>query len=107
MSAFVEVLRLIDLPEGTAKRIEIDGEPIAVVHTQGQVFAVDDTCTHAEVSLAEGEIDGGTLECWLHGSRFDLRTGRPTGPPATKAIAVHPVEVTGTGDDAIIRVALT
>ncbi len=107
MSDFVDVLRLVDLPEGTAKRIEIDGEPIALVHTEGELFAVDDTCTHAEVSLAEGEIDGCTLECWLHGSRFDLRTGHPSGPPATKSIKTHPVQVIGTGDDAIIRVAFS
>ena len=107
MSDFHDVMRLVDLPEGTAKRVEIDGEAIALVHTRGEVFAVDDTCTHAEVSLAEGEIDGCTLECWLHGSRFDLRTGQPSGPPATRAIAIHPVDVVGIGDDAIIRVAVT
>ena len=60
--------------------------PIAVVHTEGEWFAVSDICSHADVSLAEGDIDGCTLECWLHGSRFDLRTGRPSGPPATTPV---------------------
>ncbi len=54
---------------------------VAVVRDEdGDVHAVDDTCSHANVSLSEGEVDGCTIECWLHGSRFDLRTGEPTVP---------------------------
>ena len=54
----------------------------------------------AAVSLAEGELDGCTLECWLHGSRFDLLTGDPSGPPATVPVAVH--HVTIEGDDVYV-----
>ena len=92
-----------DVPEGTALRVELDNEPIAIVHTQGQWFAILDVCSHAEVPLSEGEIDGCTLECWLHGSRFDLRTGRPTGPPATQPVPVYPVFVEG--DTVFVTVA--
>ena len=89
-----------EVPEGTALRVELDDEPIAIVHTQGEWFAILDVCSHAEVPLSEGEIDGCTLECWLHGSRFDLLTGDPSGPPATVPVAVH--HVTIEGDDVYV-----
>ena len=89
------VCSVSDVADGTAHRVVVDGTPIAVVHTEGQWFAVSDICSHADVSLAEGEVDGCTLECWLHGSRFDLRTGQPSGPPATTAVPVYPVSVEG------------
>ena len=92
-----------DVPEGTALRVVIDGRPIAVVHTEGEWFAVSDICSHADVSLAEGDIDGCTLECWLHGSRFDLRTGAPSGPPATTPVPTYPVTVEG--DTVFVTVA--
>jgi len=92
-----------EVPEGTAHRAVIDGVPIAVVHTEGQWFAVSDICSHADVSLSEGDVDGCTLECWLHGSRFDLRTGRPSGPPATTPIPTYPVSVEG--DTVFVTVA--
>ena len=56
----------------------------------------DLSCSHAAVALSEGEVEGCTVECWLHGSRFDLRTGKPTGLPATEPVATFPVEVRGT-----------
>ena len=58
-----------------------------------EVFAVQDLCTHAAVALSEGDVEDCTVECWLHGSRFDLRTGKPTGLPATEPVATFPVEV--------------
>ena len=65
-----------------------------------EVFAIEDTCSHAEVALSEGEVeqtDGGCqIECWLHGSMFDLRTGKPTNLPATEPVATFPIEVRGT-----------
>ncbi len=97
------VCTIADVPEGTAHRVVVDGVPIAVVHTEGEWFAVSDICSHADVSLAEGDIDGCTLECWLHGSRFDLRTGRPSGPPATTPVPVYPVSVEG--DTVFVTVA--
>jgi 3-phenylpropionate/trans-cinnamate dioxygenase ferredoxin component len=88
--------RLSELPAVGAVAVDLDGHPVAIVRAEdGSLHAIDDTCSHAEVSLAEGEVDDCTIECWLHGSRFDLRTGRPTGLPATRAIAVYPVTVDG------------
>ena len=97
------VCSVSEVAEGSAHRVVVDGAPIAVVHTEGQWFAVSDICSHADVSLAEGEVDGCTLECWLHGSRFDLRTGQPSGPPATTPVPVYPVSVEG--DTVFVSVA--
>ncbi|RIV36880.1 non-heme iron oxygenase ferredoxin subunit [Micromonospora radicis] len=83
-----------DVPKGTAISADIDGTQIALVHGEDdQFYAVHDECSHAAVALSEGEVSGCTLECWLHGSRFDLRTGEPTGLPATEPVPVYPVEV--------------
>ncbi|HEY2672396.1 MAG TPA: non-heme iron oxygenase ferredoxin subunit [Rugosimonospora sp.] len=90
----IKVCAVEDIKPGTAISAEIDGTPVALVRTDdGDVHAVYDECTHAAVPLSEGEIEGCTLECWLHGSRFDLRTGAPTGLPATEPVPVYPVEV--------------
>ena len=88
------LLSLSELPDVGAVRVDVDGHAFAVVRAEdGSVHVIDDTCSHAEVSLAEGEVEDCSIECWLHGSRFDLRTGRPTGLPATKPIAVYAVTV--------------
>jgi 3-phenylpropionate/trans-cinnamate dioxygenase ferredoxin subunit len=77
--------------EGLAVRVgDLD---VAVARDGDEFFAVQDLCTHAAVALSEGEVADCQIECWLHGSRFDLRTGKPTGLPATEPVAVFPVEV--------------
>ncbi len=92
--SFQPAIDLADLPEVGAVQVQLDGQPVAVVRAQdGSVHAIDDVCSHANVSLSEGEVDDCTIECWLHGSRFDLRTGEPTGLPATAPIAVFPVTI--------------
>ncbi|MEU4421645.1 non-heme iron oxygenase ferredoxin subunit [Actinoplanes sp. NPDC024001] len=92
--AFENVGPVTDVAKGTALQVEIDGVEIAVVHADDDNFyAVRDECSHASVALSEGEVDGCTLECWLHGSRFDLRTGEPSGPPAIDPVAIYPVEI--------------
>jgi 3-phenylpropionate/trans-cinnamate dioxygenase ferredoxin subunit len=97
MTATEEYIRICpvdELDEGSAVHVEIGDLPVALVRTDdGGVYAIHDVCSHAEVPLSEGEIDGCTLECWLHGSRFDLRTGEPTGLPATEPVPVYPVEI--------------
>ncbi|GAB3983829.1 non-heme iron oxygenase ferredoxin subunit [Plantactinospora veratri] len=83
-----------DVPKGTVISADVDGTEVAVVHAEdGNFYAIRDECSHAAVALSEGEVDGCTLECWLHGSRFDLRTGEPTGLPATEPVPVYPVEI--------------
>lgn len=82
------------IPKGRALAVDAGGIPVAIVHAEDdQFYAIYDECSHAAVALSEGEVDGCTLECWLHGSRFDLRTGEPSGLPATEPVPVYPVEV--------------
>ena len=86
MTDFVKVCATDDIAAGQRGQ-RVDRRPsIAIVHGEdGEFYAIHDECSHAAVPLSEGEVEGCTLECWLHGSRFDLRTGEPTGLPATVA----------------------
>ena len=97
---FSKAANLSDLPENAAVAVEVDGTEVALVRTSEQVFAIRDVCSHAEVALSEGEVtfdDQGTpeIECWLHGSTFNLRNGRPVILPATEPVSVYPVSVDG------------
>ena len=93
---------LLDLEDDKPIAVEVDGVEVALVLAAGDVYAIRDECSHARIALSEGEVDGTTLECWLHGSRFDLRTGRPTGLPATEPVPVYPVTING--DDVLVDV---
>ena len=94
-TGFLRACPLADIPEDGAVGIELKGVPVALIRTGGEVYALHDVCSHEEVPLSEGEIYDHTVECWLHGSCFDLRTGQPTGPPATAPVAIYPVKVDG------------
>jgi 3-phenylpropionate/trans-cinnamate dioxygenase ferredoxin subunit len=100
--SFVRVCALSSLAEDSATHVDVDGVEVCLARTQGEVFAIRDECSHAEVPLSEGDIEDGTVECWLHGSRFDLRSGKPTGLPATEAVPVYPVRIDG--DDVFVAV---
>jgi 3-phenylpropionate/trans-cinnamate dioxygenase ferredoxin subunit len=106
-TAFERVCVLGDLEEDVPLRAELHGTPISVVRTEGEVFAVNDICSHANVSLSEGEVEDCQIECWLHGSSFDLRTGKPSGLPATRPIPVYPVKIEGEGPGAAVLVSVT
>ncbi|QVQ52170.1 non-heme iron oxygenase ferredoxin subunit [Spiractinospora alimapuensis] len=96
MSAeYVKVCTLSDIPEEGALGVEIDDTPVALVRSEGEVFAISDICSHAEVNLSEGEVEDGTIECWLHGSCFDLRSGAPINPPATQPVPTYLVKTDG------------
>ena len=89
----ISVCAVADLPEGEAVRLE-GAVPIAVFNVAGDFYAIDDTCTHQDASPADGYLeDDCTVECPLHASCFDLRTGRPSGPPAKVAVRTHAVVV--------------
>jgi len=92
---YVRACALADVPEEGALGVEVQDTPIAIIRTGGEIFALHDVCSHEEVPLSEGEIYDHTVECWLHGSCFDLRTGAPTGPPATKPVPTYPVHTDG------------
>ncbi|QSB12885.1 non-heme iron oxygenase ferredoxin subunit [Natronosporangium hydrolyticum] len=83
-----------EVPKGSVVSAALGDLQVAMVHAEDdQFYAIFDECSHAAIPLSEGEVEGCTLECWLHGSRFDLRTGEPTGLPATESVPVYPVEV--------------
>jgi 3-phenylpropionate/trans-cinnamate dioxygenase ferredoxin subunit len=103
MPQFVRACAITDVPDGGAVRVFVGEVPVAIVRSEGEVYAIHDVCSHANVPLSEGEVDDQTIECWLHGSRFDLVTGRPTGLPATQPVPVYPVKIDG--DDVLVSVA--
>jgi 3-phenylpropionate/trans-cinnamate dioxygenase ferredoxin subunit len=89
------VCALDDLPAGTARRFEVDGVAVAVVRIGDDVYAIGDVCSHANVSLSEGEVwyDELELECPKHGSAFHLETGEPSTLPATQPVPVFDASV--------------
>jgi 3-phenylpropionate/trans-cinnamate dioxygenase ferredoxin component len=95
MPTAVSVGPLEDLAPGTARKVEVDGRSVALVRIGDEVYAIGDTCSHANVSLSEGEIleDEREIECWKHGSTFSLVTGEPLTLPATQPVPVYDVRV--------------
>ncbi len=94
MATWVEVGRIEDVPPGHAARVEIDEVPVAIFNLDGEFFCLDDTCSHAEASLSDGDLDTSrcAIECPLHGSAFSLRTGDPLSLPAVEPVRVHQVD---------------
>jgi nitrite reductase/ring-hydroxylating ferredoxin subunit len=98
MSA-IQIGNLADLPEGGAGRFVLGGRPLAVFRVEGELYALDDTCSHADASLSKGEVDADELcvACPLHGSLFDLRSGQPRTLPAFKPVGTYKVWAEGDG----------
>ncbi len=91
----VRICALDELPTDRASRFEVEGRRIAVARVGDEVFAIGDFCSHAMVSLSEGDLlpDTCELECWKHGAAFSLRTGDPSGLPATRPVPTYRVTV--------------
>jgi 3-phenylpropionate/trans-cinnamate dioxygenase ferredoxin subunit len=89
------VADLADLTDGEATAVDAEGRRIALVRFGDDVYAVDDTCSHQNFSLSEGEVDPDecTIECWKHGALFSLTTGEPLTLPALRPVAVYPVSI--------------
>ncbi|NQW71095.1 MAG: non-heme iron oxygenase ferredoxin subunit [Actinobacteria bacterium] len=102
---FIRACRLVDVPVSGSLKVDLEGTSVAIVRTAEGVFAILDACSHADVLLSEGEVEGCTIECWLHGSQFDLRTGAPLTLPAVVAVPVYEVRLSGEGDDTVVEVA--
>jgi 3-phenylpropionate/trans-cinnamate dioxygenase ferredoxin subunit len=100
--SFVRACATSDVAPGTTVAVSVDGVDVAVVRDGDDWYAIYDECSHAAIALSEGDVEGNEIECWLHGSRFDLRTGKPTGLPATEPVAIYPVQVDG--DDVLVDV---
>jgi 3-phenylpropionate/trans-cinnamate dioxygenase ferredoxin subunit len=99
---FTRACALGDLEDGKPLAVTVADVAIAVVRDEGDVYAIRDRCSHAEIPLSEGDVDGCLIECWLHGSSFDMRTGEPTSLPAFEPVAVYPVRLEG--DDVLVDV---
>ena len=97
----IPVCPIEDLPPGTAVRVAAE-VPLALFNVDGTLYCIDDTCTHQDASLADGYLEGCWVECPLHASMFDLRTGHPHGPPARTPVRTHQVVV----QDGVVHVAL-
>jgi len=92
--ASTQICAFDDLEPNQAVKVDIDGIAIAVVRdSAGDVFAIGDTCTHGDISLSEGFVEGETLECWAHGSLFSLKTGKALTLPAYEPVPVYQVEL--------------
>jgi 3-phenylpropionate/trans-cinnamate dioxygenase ferredoxin component len=105
-AAVAEQIRLCapgDLPPDSARRFDVADRRIALVRVGDEFFALDDQCSHEDYSLSEGEVlsEECEIECWKHGSTFDLRTGQPCSLPATKPVATYRVDVSG--DDVYVE----
>lgn len=96
------VSKVIDLSADVPRGFMVRGVAICLVHTCGEVFAVHNRCTHASVPLSDGEVDDCAVECSMHGSRFDLRTGAVLNLPATAPVKTYPVRVV----DGHVQIAL-
>lgn len=87
----IKAAEIDELKPGTIKRITAEGEALLLCNVGGEYFAVSDQCSHEDFSLSYGCLKGYSIECSLHGARFDVRTGEPTMEPADTAIATFPV----------------
>jgi 3-phenylpropionate/trans-cinnamate dioxygenase ferredoxin subunit len=92
---FTPAAPLADVPAGGSLAVELDGQEIVLVRDGDEVYALRDECSHAAIPLSEGEVDGCEIECWLHGSRFDARTGKPLNLPATEAVPTYSTQIEG------------
>ncbi|MBV8783496.1 MAG: non-heme iron oxygenase ferredoxin subunit [Gammaproteobacteria bacterium] len=103
MSDFQPLMPLAELPQGAMRAFELQGREIVLCHTREGLFALDNICTHAHARLCEGRLRATRLVCPLHGGAFDIRDGRPLGPPAELPLATHVVRISA----GVIEVALT
>ena len=96
MTEYVRVASVADVPPGASLCVEVGDEPVALFNCGGEIYAIGDTCTHAESSLSEGELlDGCIVECAMHGAQFDVRTGKVLCLPATIDADTYAVRIEG------------
>jgi len=100
MPEFVKVAKTSDVPPGAARVFHANGRRLALCNVDGDLFAIDDVCTHDGGDLGEGELDGYAIECPRHGARFDVRIGKVLALPAVRPVAAYAVKVEG--DDILV-----
>jgi 3-phenylpropionate/trans-cinnamate dioxygenase ferredoxin subunit len=99
--AFERVCSAAEVPADEGLAVRVDDLDVVVARDGDDFYALQDLCSHAEVALSEGEVADCQVECWLHGSRFDLRSGKPTGLPATEPVSTFPVEARPAADGSL------
>ena len=99
---WVRVCGISEVTPDQPKAVVAGEIPVAVVLHDGEYYAIHDVCSHANVALSEGEVVDCEIECWLHGSMFHLKTGKPSSLPATEPVPVYPVKIEG--DDLYVAV---
>ena len=102
MAEFVTVAHLEDVPPGSVKTFFVGNQHLALANVEGQIYAIQDVCSHDGGPLGEGEVEGYEVECPRHGARFDLRTGAVRSFPAVVGIKTYQTKVDGSD----IKVAL-
>jgi len=102
VSTIIDICPMDDLPPGAMRLVEWEDLEIGVFNCAGELLAIEDRCSHDDGVLVEGELDQErcTIECPRHGSRFDLRTGKPLNLPAYVPVDTFPVSV----EDGLIKV---
>ena len=102
MGTELRVLKTHEVPTGSAKRVDIEGHRLCVVHIADDWYVIGDECSHADYSLSEGDVweDEREIECPKHGSTFELATGEPQTLPATQPVPVYDVRVED--DDVVV-----
>ena len=93
MSSWVRVAALADCDVGTLKAVMVEGTPIVLANVEGDIFALQDECSHEEYPLSDGELEGGDLVRIYHGARFECATGRNKSLPAIRPIKSFAVQV--------------
>jgi 3-phenylpropionate/trans-cinnamate dioxygenase ferredoxin component len=103
MAELVRLCRRDELSSGSARRFDVGDHHIALVRVEDAFYAIGDVCSHEDYSLSEGEVlvEACEIECWKHGSMFDLQTGEPRSLPATKPVPVYVVRIEG--DDVLVE----
>lgn len=92
---FVRVADIKDIQPSTMKAVEVAGEKICVANVEGKYYAIGNVCTHVGGPLAEGTLEGYEIECPWHGSKFDVKSGEPTRPPAKRPEPTYEIKVEG------------
>jgi 3-phenylpropionate/trans-cinnamate dioxygenase ferredoxin component len=92
-AGFVKVAETKDIQSSNMKAIDLAGEKVCIVNIEGNYYAIGNVCTHVGGPLDEGTLEGSDVECPWHGSKFDVRTGEPTRPPARRAVLTYEVKV--------------
>jgi 3-phenylpropionate/trans-cinnamate dioxygenase ferredoxin component len=100
---FIRVCSVSDVAPESAIPVEVGGKELAIVHSNGSFYAITDECSHAAIPLSEGDVGDDEIECYMHGSRFDLRTGEPIGLPATEPVPIYRCQVEG--DDVLVDIS--